>query len=456
MSSTELSIQRFGYQQELRRTLSLTDLVIYGMVFMAPLAPMQVYGLVAHQSYGMTPLVYIVGVLAMLFTAMSYAHMSREFPIAGSVYSYIQRAVNPHIGFVAGWLILIDYILIPGLMYAFSAVWMEGIVPGVPAQAWGVLFILINTFISVRGITLTARANFFMFWLQIATLVAFFALGVKFVFIDGHGTGGFSMAPLFQAEHFNVNFIATATTIAVLGFLGFDGISTLAEEAKDPVRTVGKATVLSLIVIGVLFLGQTYMAALVHPAYEGLDPDMGFFDIARESGGDVFYVLLILVNVIAMGGAVTLNVQAATSRVLYSMSRDNLLPFSSFFRRVHPKYQTPIGATFFSAGVSLFILFALPIETIIKFVNFGATTSFMMLNFSVFYYFFLKKKRRDLKSIFKFMIFPLAGLFIVGYVWSGFDPVTFYVGFGWIAVGIVFGAVKSKGYRELPPTLQDL
>jgi amino acid transporter len=319
-----------------------------------------------------------------------------------------------------------------------------------------VLFILINTFISVRGITLTAKANFFMFWLQIATLVAFLALGVKFVFIDGHGTGGFSLAPLFQAEHFNLSFIATATTIAVLGFLGFDGISTLAEEAKDPIRTVGKATVLSLVVIGVLFLGQTYMAALIHPAYQGLDPDMGFFDIGREAGGQVFYVLLILVNVLAMGGAVTLNVQAATSRVLYSMSRDNLLPFSSFFRQVHPKYKTPVGATYFSAGVSLFILFALPIETIIKFVNFGATTSFMMLNFSVFYYFFLKKKQRDLKGIFKFMIFPLAGLFIVGYVWSGFDPVTFYVGFGWIVVGIIFGAVKSKGYRELPPTLQDI
>jgi amino acid transporter len=448
-------VERFGYQQELKRTLGLKELVIYGMVFMAPLAPMQVYGQVAQQSFGMAPLVYIVGVIAMLFTAMSYRAMSREFPIAGSVYSYIQRALHPRIGFLSGWLLLSDYILVPGLLYAFVGTWMAAILPSVPAYVWALLFIIINTMINVRGITVTARVNFLMFWLQIAALVAFVGVTVNFVFVQGHGTGGMSLAPVFQADHFDLGFIASAATFAVLGFIGFDGISTLSEEAKNPETAVGRATVMSLAIIGVLFLVQAYLAALVHPAYDDLNPDMGFFDIAQEAGGSLFYTLLILVNVVSVGIAVSLNVQSATSRVLYSMSRDNLLPFSSMLRKVHPKYQTPAGATYFSALVAIVILFAMKLDTIIQFVSFGATTAFMMLNLSVFIYFFVKKKRRGLRGSIQYLLCPLLGFGIVAYVWSGFDTITFYVGLGWLILGVIVGMFKGNEMKKLKVTLSE-
>ncbi|SMC89699.1 APC family permease [Sporomusa malonica] len=449
-------LSQFGYQQELKRTLSLKDLTIYGIIFMAPLAPMQVYGMVAQESIGMSCLVYLIGVIAMLFTAYSYSHMSKEFPISGSVYSYIQRALNPHLGFIAGWIILADYILAPALLYLMTSVWMTGIFPNIPSVVWAFVFIAINTLINIRGITLTAKTNLVMLYMQLATLLVLLIIGIKYVFIDGNGAGGFTLDPFFRADNFSPDLLAKAASIAVLGFLGFDGISTLSEEAKDPTKTIGKATILSIIIIGILFMFQAYIAHLIHPDYQTLNPEMGFFDLAKEAGGSAFYVLLIIINVVAIGIAVNLNLQAATSRILYSMSRDNLLPFSSLFKEIHPQYQTPVRATFLSAGISAITVLTLSIETVLRFVNFGAVTSFMLLNLSVFLYFYVIKKKRSGKALLSYLIMPLIGFLIVGYVWTGFDETTFTAGAAWVVIGIIIGAVKSKRYKEVPPSLKAL
>ncbi|NHM32338.1 APC family permease [Neobacillus terrae] len=451
----QANLEKREYQQELNRVLTFKDLLIYGMVFMVPIAPMSVYGIVSQSSFGMVPLVYLVGIIAMVFTALSYSRMSKEFPIAGSVYAYVQRGLNPHIGFLAGWMILVDYILAPALLYAFSGMWLHSLVPSVPSIVWVVLFVAINTLINARGVQLAAKTNFILLGVEIIALLIFIGYAVKFVFVDGLGTGGFSLSPIYQPEHLNLGFIATATSIAVLSFLGFDGISTLAEETKNPQKTVGRATIAALVILGVIFMVQTYMAALVHPKYTNLDPDMGFFDIAKQAGGPFLYYVLIIVNIIAAGIANALAAQSAISRILYSMSRDKLLPGSSFLGKIHPKYKTPFNATLFVGLLSLIVANVLKIDTIIKFVNFGALTSFMLLNITVFAYFYIKKKERGLGAVLKYVLFPLLGFAIIAYVWSGFDKVTFIVGFSWLAIGIIVGAVKSKGYK-IVPQLKDL
>ncbi|MED0965392.1 APC family permease [Bacillus paramycoides] len=455
MSQIETEISQFGYKQELKRSLGLKELTIYGMVFMAPLAPMQVYGMVAQQSFGMSCLVYIVGVIAMLFTAYSYSHMAKEFPISGSVYSYIQRAVNPHVGFVAGWIILADYVLLPALLYSMTGNWMTGIFPNVPSSVWALLFIAINTYINIRGITVTSRLNMIMFYVQVVVIAAVLIVGINYVFIGGHGTGGFTLDPFFQSEHFNFGLIATSTTIAVLGFLGFDGISTLSEEATEPRKTVGKATVLSIVFIGFFFVAQAYIAHLIHPNYTNLDPDLGYFNILKEAGGTAFYVVIILINVVAIAGAVNLNCMAATSRILFSMSRDNLLPFSNVFKKIHPKYQSPVNSTYLSAIICAVTVLTLPTETILMFVNFGAVTSFMILNLCVCWYFFFKKRNRGLKSFIYYLVMPLIGFGIVTFVWSGFTLKTFIFGACWLILGITVGAVKSGGYKIKPPAFRE-
>ncbi|MGH8279211.1 MAG: APC family permease [Gammaproteobacteria bacterium] len=291
--------QGAGYRQELNRALGLRHLLVYGMIFMVPIAPMSVYGFVAQQSHGMVPLVYVVGIVAMLFTALSYKRLSGAFPVAGSVYSYVQRGRHPYLGFLAGWMILADYLLVPALLYAFSASWLQGLLPAVPAWIWVLAFIVFNTAVNVLGIGLQAKAHAVLLIMELVALAIFLAFAVEFVFVMQHGAGGWSLTPFFQPQHLNSGFIATATSIAVLSFLGFDAISTLSEEVKNPRKTVGNATVLALLLLGLIFIAQTYIAALAHPDYHSLDAQLGFFEIGREVGGAWLYTLLLVVNVIS-------------------------------------------------------------------------------------------------------------------------------------------------------------
>lgn len=435
-----------GYRQELDRTLGLRQLLVYGMIFMVPIAPMAVYGFVAKESYGMVPLVYLVGIVAMLFTALSYKQLSRVFPVAGSVYSYVQHGWHPYLGFLAGWMILADYLLVPALLYAFSASWLSGLLPGVHAWVWVLTFVSFNTGVNVLGIKLQAQAHFVLLAVELVALAIFLGFAIHYVFFARHGAAGWSLAPFFQPQHLDGRFIATATSIAVLSFLGFDAISTLAEETKNPRKTVGNATVLALLILGLIFIAQTYITALAHPDYRSLSPDLGFFDIGREVGGAWMYVMLIIVNVIATGIANALSAQLAISRILYSMGRDRALPGSTFLAHVHPRLKTPANATLLVAALSIVLALAIPEEVILKLVNFGALTAFMLLNLTVFVYFYIKQKQR--RHIFSYLVFPALGLAIVGFVWSGFDRATFMFGGMWLLAGLVLGAFKYRNFRS--------
>ncbi|MGH8042425.1 MAG: APC family permease [Rudaea sp.] len=436
-----------GYRQEFERTLGTWQLVVYGMIFMVPIAPWAVYGFVSRESFGMVPLVYGVGIVAMLFTALSYKQLSGEFPIAGSVYSYVQRGLNPYLGFIAGWMILSDYLLIPALIYAFSASWLQGLLPGVPTFVWVLGFVIFNTTINILGIRLQSRANFVLLLIELAALGVFVVMAIDFVFVRGLGAGDWSLAPFYQPQHLSWNFLATATSIAALSFLGFDAISTLAEETREPRKAIGNATVLSLLLLGAIFIGQTYLAALVHPDYTTLDDKLGFFQIARQVGGPALYLALILINIVAAGIANALAAQSAIARILFAMGRDRVLPGAGFLAHVHPRWKTPLNATVLVAILSVLLALTVPEEALLKLVNFGALTAFMLLNITVFVYFFVKQRRH--RQVFRYLIFPFLGLLIVAFVWSGFDWATFLFGGTWLVIGLCLGAARRKHLAPL-------
>ncbi|HEX5353224.1 MAG TPA: APC family permease [Rhodanobacteraceae bacterium] len=429
--------------QQLDRRLGLRHLVVYGMLFVVPIAPMAVYGFVARESFGMVPLMYAVGIVAMLFTALSYKQMSGAFPLAGSVYSYVQRGLHPYAGFVAGWMILADYLLVPALIYALSASWLRGLLPAVPIWVWVVAFVIINTSVNMLGIRLQARTHFTLLIVELIALAVFLVLAVDFVFVAGHGAGGWSIAPFWKPGHLNGGFIATATSIAVLSFLGFDAISTLAEETRNPRVAVGNATVITLVLLGTLFIFETYMAALAHPDYTTLDAELGFFQIARDVGGTWLYLALIVINVVAAGIANALAAQAAISRILFSMGRDRVLPGATFLAHLSPHFRVPVNATVLVAALSLVLALLVPGEALLKLVNFGALTAFMLLNVTVFVFFFLRQGRRS--QFFPYLVFPALGLAIVAFVWCGFDRITFLFGGAWLVIGLVLGAFRFKG-----------
>ncbi len=222
------SLEQFGYREQLSRALSTRDLVVYGMIFMVPIAPFGVFGFVWNEAKGMVPLAYLIGLIGMFFTAMSYAAMSRAFPLAGSVYTYAHRGLHEIAGFFSGWLILLDYILVPALLYLFSAVALRPLFPHTPEWVWLIGFIGFNAAVNLLGIQFTARLNRYMLVLELATLVIFVVLGSAALYGNGDGL---TLKPIYDAQVFSLSTVVGATSIAVLSFLGFDGISTLAERA---------------------------------------------------------------------------------------------------------------------------------------------------------------------------------------------------------------------------------
>ncbi len=450
----ERTLEQYGYKQELKRSLGFWGVIVYGIIFTCPMAAMQMFGFVGKYANGLDSLVYIIGVAGMIFTALSYGRCIREWPIAGSVFSYIQRTINPHVGFIAGWLILIDYALIPALVLSLAALFLNMLIPSIHAWEALLLFVLVDTGINYIGIELADKENIALFVIQLAGIAAFLVTGVVYIW-KGGGAGTFNASPIFQASKFNIHFVATALSIAAVTLLGFDAMTTLAEETDRPQKLIPPGMIVTLVIIGLLFIAETYVGRLIHPAVEGVDPDTGFMSvIVMAIGGKPLQTYILIAFVLSLAFGTALNSQLAASRILYSMGRDKLIP--SIFGKVHPKYKTPYVAAIVFGAVTFTVANLIDIESLSKLVNYGAMTAYMMLNVAVFWFFFVKKGQRGLGGFLDHFLFPLIGFIVIGYVWYGFDPVTKIVGTLWMILGIIYGAIKSKGYKIVPEALMKL
>jgi amino acid transporter len=345
-------------------------------------------------------------------------------------------------------LILLDYVFVPALLYVIVGVWCKDLFPAIPVFVWILFFVIVNSLINIRGIQMTAKTDFVFFIVEIGIVLAIVIGGLMYVLGDGGGTGRLTVDSFYQPGRINFTFIATACSIAALNYLGFDGISTLAEETQNPGRNVSGAILISLFIIGTVFLAQTYVASLIEPNWESVRPETAFFDITEKALGHGFRIILLVVNILAVGIANTLNAQAACSRVLFSMSRDGLLP--KLFSKIHPKYQTPYAGVTFIGFLSLGCALIFTVDGLARLVNFGAITSFIMLHVAVIRFFFFKEKNFNFHGFIRYLLFPVLGASILIFVWTGFDRITQIVGFSWLALGLIIGAVKSKGYKEVP------
>ena len=433
--SEKHTLESMGYKQELRRTLSTTDLVVYGLIFMVPIAPFGIYGAVMSISEGMVVLAYLIGMVGMIFTALSYWRMSEEFPISGSVYGYATHAIGKGVGFVSGWAILLDYILVPALLYVVAAVALGSIMPAVPFWVWIVGFVAFNTIINVVGIQFTARLNWVMLIFEVIVFLVFSVAAI--MYISNNPDVSFTIDPIFNGDNFSMSLVLSAVSVCVLSFLGFDGISTLAEESKGGPASVGKASIWALIIVGFFFVIQTYLAACVVP-WEGIetfaDIDSAFYEVAHTAGGAGVMWICALATGLAWGIADCLVAQAAISRILYSMARDGFLPKA--LAKVHPRFQTPHVSTIFVAIISLVITlgFTQGIQDLAELINFGALSAFIILNFTVIYYFIYKKKS---KRYFIHLVLPLMGFIVIAIVWASLSPSAMKLGAIWVIVGII-------------------
>ncbi|MEV0583751.1 APC family permease [Nonomuraea sp. NPDC050310] len=437
-------LAQFGYTQELKRTLSFTDLLFYGLIFMVPIAPMAIFGGVFQASGGMIVLAYIVGVIALSFTAASFSQMTKAFPIAGSVYNFASRAIHPSVGFLAGWAILLDYLLVPSLLYLVAAMAMNGIITVVPVWGWLLLFIAVNTVINLTGIRITARVTKIFIVGELIVLAIFLIIGITAI-IGGKGNG-WGLEPLFNSETFSWSLIFGATSVAVLSFLGFDGIAMLSEENKESANTVGKSMMAALALAGLLFVAQTWVAALLveNPGKliaEGDGTGTAFYDAAALAGGQWMFYLCAGATALAWGFADAMVAQVATSRLLYAMGRDGALP--RFLAKVSRSYSVPYNAILLGSVLaivlpgSLLIFLENPgdgVAVVGTLINFGAMIAFMTLHVSVVWHFVIKRRSSDLLL---HLVSPIIGFVILGFVVWNANLAAQIVGLIWLGVGFV-------------------
>ena len=449
-TAAEQELAEFGYKQELRRSLSTTDLIIYGLIFMVPIAPWAIFGVVFNAASGMVPLVYLIGLVAMIFTALSYAQMSKAFPIAGSVYSYVGRGIHHHLGFFAGWTILLDYLLVPTLLYVFAAESMAGIFPGVPKPIWIVLFLVINTAVNYIGISFTAIVNRLFLAAELVFVVIFIVMAIAAI---NAGTNGavFTTKPIFNPAEFTPALAAAALSIAVLSFLGFDGIATLSEEAKGGRRAAGVAMISGLVLVAIFFVTQTWLAAMLVPnttSFPDEEVNNAFFTIVGSISSHGWEIAFLSMNALAVGIANAVAAQSATSRLLFSMSRDGRLP--GFLSHVNTRTRVPERAILVVGGLTLVagLFFVGQIGVISSLVNFGALVSFMLLHASVVSFYGVRHKSRN---VFLHWISPIIGFAIIGYVLWNADVMAKIGGVVWLVIGAgVLAYYNAKHTGILP------
>lgn len=449
------SLESFGYKQELNRSISTLDLVVYGLVFMVPIAPWTIFGTVYNSAAGMVPLVYLIGLIAMVFTALAYAQMAKSFPLAGSVFAYVGRGIHPGLGFFAGWAILLDYLLIPTLLYVFAAESMIGLFPGTPRWLWAIIFVIVNTAINLLGVGSLKIVNRIFLALELVFLVVFVVIAVRAISAGEAGQSlpnvAWSTTPIWNSEAISAPLIAAALSIAVLSFLGFDGISTLAEESTGKKNPAGRAMIIALFVVAGLFIAQTWLASLLAGGRASFsDDEVGnaFFLLVQAASNTGWMNAFFVVNVLAVGFANAMAAQAATSRLLFSMSRDRQLP--AFLSNISSR-KVPFAAVLVVSALSLVLVlfFVGQIGLISSLVNFGALFGFCLLHISVAWYYLVRKKS---KNYLLHGVVPLVGLLIIGYVLFNADPLAKIGGVVWLAIGaIVFGVNVIRGRRQVEP-----
>ena len=430
---------------KLERSLRYWDLVLYGLAYIAPFAPLSTLGFVWSESNGLIVMAYVLGAVCMYFTAQSYATMTETLPTAGSVYGFARHSLGAFPGFMAGWMILLDYLLIPAFVYVLIAVALGSLLPGIDRGVWIVSMVAMTTVVNWFGITVTSRANFIAVALQTIILVGFLILGVIALYA-GKGNGALTLKPLFDAAHFDAGKIFSATSICIMSFLGFDAVSTLAEEVEGgDRRLVGRAIIATLVLSAGFFVTVTWVLGDLLPGIAIKDQAAAAYELAAWATGPWTAVVLAWAYAGIVGLSNALPMQVGVARVVFAMGRDRQLP--SALARVHPRYHTPYMGMLVTAALSLAVALYMKnrLDDLASIVNFGALSGFLFLHVSVLAYFGVK---RGSAAWVKHWLVPICGIVVVLAVFSGMSALAVKVGTTWLAVGLAYALVLKAKHRE--------
>lgn len=438
-------------EPELKRTMGLRSVVLFGLAYMTPIIALGTFGVIAAASHGAAPTAYLVATIAMMFTAGSYGRMAVLHPQAGSAYTYVGKSISRKLGFLVGWAMLLDYMFLPMVVWLIGASYLNAQFPAVPIWVWVLGFIVLTTAINIIGLNVADKINYALMFFQALAIVVFMVLSIRSV-LGGTGEGTlFSITP-FVGEGSSLSAVVAGAAIAAYSFLGFDAVTTLSEETRDPEHTIPRAIMLVALIGGLIFIAIAYTTQLVHPGFVFADESSAAYEIAAQVGGNLFTAVFIAGLCFGQftSGIAT---QASASRLLYVMGRDGVLP-KRIFGKLGKRFDTPVFSILLVAVVGLIATF-LDVATSTSFVNFGAFIAFTMVNVCVVCSYVRagedERRERFRGGALLNIVAPLIGAACCIYLLVHLDMHAVVLGISWLTIGIIILAVLTKGFRRNPP-----
>lgn len=443
---------------KLRRVLSLSDLIIYGIILIQPVAALPLFGHANDISKGHAVTTILIAMVAMIFTAISYGRMANRYPAAGSAYTYVGKGISPHLGFVAGWSMFMDYMFIPILCVIFASITANHLMPIIPYHFWIFFFVAGFTLINLRGIKVASRTNWILMIIMSVVVFYFMAAAIRYIFLK-EGLGGlFSSRPFYDPKSFSLGSVGSATALAALTYIGFDGLTTLSEEVKNPRRNVLIAAVMTCVITGVWSGAQIYLAQVSWPDWASFTSgitdetvrnnalDTAIMSVAHRVGGALLDGSLSIVLLVgSIGSGITGQLGAA--RLLYGMGRDGVIP-QKIFGHLGKKTATPNYNVLFIGGLALIGALILNYEECARLINFGAFFAFMGVNIASIREYYIKEKVKTAKGFFQDFLPPAIGFVICLIIWLNLPLKTFIIGGGWMLTGIIYLAIRTNGFRK--------
>jgi len=434
----------------LRRSLTLWDLILYGIIVIQPTAPMPAYGVFTNAGQGHVVTSILIAMIAMVFTAMSYGRMARVYPSAGSAYTYVGRELHPSLGYVTGWSMTMDYILNPLICTVWSAKAMADLLSGTryqipyPGLLWPIFFAVLFTVLNLRGIKSSARTNQILCAIMGAVILVFFWCTIRYIFHLPQFPEAYFLRPFYDPRTFTINGVFHGTSVAVLTYIGFDGISTLSEEVENPRRNIFLATVLVCVLTGFLAAAEVYGAQLLSPQYffPAGEVENAFSHVAAIAGGALLAKMISLTLLIATIGS-GMGSQLGAARLLYGMGRSNAIP-KGFFGAIHPRTQIPANNIVFVGIIALIGAFLISYDNGAELLNFGALIAFMGVNLASLTHYCVRGHDRSPGQL----IPPVLGFLICLFIWIHLSKLALIAGSVWMVAGIVYGAVKTRGFQS--------
>ncbi|ETS30280.1 MULTISPECIES: APC family permease [Photorhabdus] len=439
---------------QLRKTLTLVQVVMMGLAYLQPTTIFDTFGIVSGLTDGHVATSYAIALIAILFTALSYGKLVKRFPSAGSAYTYAQKSISPHVGFMVGWSSLLDYLFMPMINILLAKIYLQAIFPGVDPWIFVVGLTFLMTVFNLRGINVVANLNTGIVIVQVAVMLVFVGLLIHGVY-NGEGAGTLWSARPFTSEDAHLIPMITGATILCFSFLGFDSISTLSEETPNAGKVIPKAIFLTALIGGIIFIMVSYFLQLYFPDISRFkNPNEAQPEIMLYVAGTLFQSIIMVfscVTVLASGMAA----HAGVSRLLYVMGRDGVFP-EKVFGYVHPKWRTP-AINVLLVGLVALSAMIFDLVTATALINFGALIAFTFVNLSVISQFYIRERRnRTLKDTINFLVLPVIGACTVGVLWMNLEQSSMELGLTWGAIGLIYMVFLTRSFRQPMPQCSEM